>query len=338
MLFENVSILSLAHVDAPVRVTSAAIDDRLAPALATWGMRPGLLAGLSGIEARRYWEPGVQPSDAAVRAAEVAIARADLDRSLIGVCVNTSVCRDYLEPSTAALVHGKLGLSPRCLNFDLGNACLAFLNAMDMVGALLERGAVDYALIVDGENSRDITDKTVDRLLRPGTTSDDYRSQFASLTLGSGAAAMILTRSDLAPEGHRYLGCTSEAATNWSHLCRGTADFMETDTRQLLVQGLALAKRTLARAVVERDWRLDELDAFMLHQVSKVHTEQLTSRLGIPFDRCETIFREYGNIGPAAVPITLSKAVESGRVTRGSRVALMGIGSGLNCSMGEIIW
>ena len=50
------------------------------------------------------------------------------------------------------------------------------------------------------------------------------------------------------------------------------------------------------------------------------------------------LYPEFGNIGPAAVPITLSKAAESGRLHKGSRVALMGIGSGLNCSMAEIIW
>ena len=40
----------------------------------------------------------------------------------------------------------------------------------------------------------------------------------------------------------------------------------------------------------------------------------------------------------AAVPIVLSKAAEAGRISKGSRVALMGIGSGLNCSMAEVVW
>ena len=43
-------------------------------------------------------------------------------------------------------------------------------------------------------------------------------------------------------------------------------------------------------------------------------------------------------MGPAAVPVTLSKAVEQGSIQPGARVALMGIGSGLNCAMAEIIW
>ena len=45
-----------------------------------------------------------------------------------------------------------------------------------------------------------------------------------------------------------------------------------------------------------------------------------------------------GNIGPASLPITLSKSVEAGRVNGGDRVGLLGIGSGLNCAMSELRW
>jgi 3-oxoacyl-[acyl-carrier-protein] synthase-3 len=45
-----------------------------------------------------------------------------------------------------------------------------------------------------------------------------------------------------------------------------------------------------------------------------------------------------GNIGPASVPIVLAKVVEAGKLKAGDRVALLGIGSGLNCSMAEIVW
>jgi 3-oxoacyl-[acyl-carrier-protein] synthase-3 len=45
-----------------------------------------------------------------------------------------------------------------------------------------------------------------------------------------------------------------------------------------------------------------------------------------------------GNIGPASVPIVLAKAVQLGKVKAGDRIALLGIGSGLNCSMAEVVW
>jgi 3-oxoacyl-[acyl-carrier-protein] synthase-3 len=43
-------------------------------------------------------------------------------------------------------------------------------------------------------------------------------------------------------------------------------------------------------------------------------------------------------VGPASVPITLCKARELGRLKPGARVGLLGIGSGLNCTMAEVRW
>ena len=164
MQFKNVVIQSLAAIDAPVKVTSAEIGEQLRPAMERLGIRPGLIEEISGIKERGFWENGIQPSDAATMAAEKAIDEAGIDRDQIGVLINTSVCRDYLEPSTACLVHGNLGLHERCLNFDIGNACLAFLNGMDVAARMIERGEVEYALIVDAESSRPITEATIKRL------------------------------------------------------------------------------------------------------------------------------------------------------------------------------
>ena len=341
MQFQNVSILSLAHVDAPHRVTSSEVSSQLSETLHRLGMRQDLLETASGIEARRYWDEGVQPSQVAAQAGEKALQEAGMDRSRIGIIVNTSVCRDYIEPSTACLVHDRLGLSSECLNFDLGNACLAFLSAMQVVGNMIERGQIEYGLIVNGESARFVQEATIARLQRPETTDQDFRDQFATLTLGSGAVAMVLSRSDLAPEGHRFTGIVNRAATQHSGLCRGQMDHMVTDAKALLVAGLELASQTYAHAKEVFGWLkggVDQVDEYVMHQVSGTHTASLCQSLGLDMRKVMAIFPEFGNIGPASVPIVLSKAAESGRLQRGSRVALMGIGSGLNCSMAEVIW
>ena len=111
MKFKHVVIKSLAAVEPPIRVTSREIEQKLAPTLARLGIRDNLLEDVSGIGARRFWERGTSPSDAATLAAEKALDMAGIDRAKIGVIINTSVCRDYLEPSTACIVHGNLGLA-----------------------------------------------------------------------------------------------------------------------------------------------------------------------------------------------------------------------------------
>ncbi|HKK51009.1 MAG TPA: 3-oxoacyl-ACP synthase III, partial [Myxococcota bacterium] len=244
MNFENLSIVSVRHVDAPHVVTSSEIQAELSETMERLGLPANLLEGIAGIHERRFWNEQTEPSDAATLAAEVALEEADLDRSRLGMLINTSVCRDYIEPSTACLVHGNLKLSETCMNMDVGNACLAFLNGMEIVGNMIERGQIDYGMVVDGESSRFLIESTIERLKRPETDMKTFREEFASLTTGSGAVAMILARSDLAPQGHRFRGTYSRAATEHNRLCLGQVDRGVTDTKGLLVAGVQLSKET----------------------------------------------------------------------------------------------
>ena len=202
----NVSILSVCAVEAPIVATSASFDDRLTETYARTGMRSGMLEELAGVRERRWWPEDVSFADAAAMAGAKALAEAGIDPSQIGVMINSSVSRAYLEPSSAVAVHHQLNLPTSCLNFDLANACLGFVNAIQLAGTMIDNGQADYALIVDAEGSRELQEVTLDRLAGEDATADDLRSQFATLTLGSGSAAMVLGRADLHPEGHRVIG------------------------------------------------------------------------------------------------------------------------------------
>lgn len=338
MRFHNVSICSVSHVDAPTRVTSAHLEDQLAPTMKRLRIPSGLLEGLSGIRARRMWPSGTLPSDAATLAAQQAITAAQVDPRRLGILINTSVCRDFVEPSTACMVHGKLGLGPDCLNFDVGNACLGFLSGMEIIGNMIERGQVDYGLVVNGEDSRFIVSQTIERLRGPTADQAMFWSNFATLTLGSAAVAMVLCRSDLAPQGHRFVGGVTVAASEHRNLCRGQVDHMETDSTLLLTSGLQLARRTFDAAHRELGWTPGVLDEYVIHQVSKAHTEKFRAAFEIDPQKLLATYPEYGNVGPAGLPLVLSKAAEAGRLRSGDRVALMGIGSGLNCAMAEVVW
>jgi acyl-CoA:acyl-CoA alkyltransferase len=149
---------------------------------------------------------------------------------------------------------------------------------------------------------------------------------------------MVLARAELAPGAPRYRGGVTRAATQWNGLCRGNLDRMVTDTRMLLIEGLKLAQKTFIAARIALGWVVEEMDEFVIHQVSQVHTAAFVKAFGIDPKKVLTIFGEHGNIGPASVPIVLSKLRELGRLKKGDRVALLGIGSGLNCSMAEVVW
>ena len=330
------SIIAVAHVDAPIRVESEVIEQGFANSLARIGQRPGLVRALTGVVARRFWEEHVQPSDAATMAAQKVLAQCGIAPSSIGVLINTSVAKDFIEPSIASTVHGHLGLDPLCLNFDISNACLAFLDAIELAAMMIAQGRVRYALIVDGESSRLPVETTIQILAQTQMSEVELRNHFATLTLGSGAAAMVL--GPVGESEHIVEGRVSVAATQHNGLCRGQRDHMITDAPALLQAGVDVAQQAWARAEIELGWRRDNIDHLIMHQVGSAHSRSVVTRLGLSIDRAFLTYPEFGNMGPASIPITLSKAVEAGGVYPGHRLALMGIGSGLNCSMMGVRW
>ncbi len=332
--FTDTAVLSVSAADAPIVVTSAEFDAQLSETYERTGLRPGVLESLAGIVERRWWPPDVTFADAAAMAGAKALAEAGIDPAAVGLLIDTSVCRDHLEPSAAVDVHEQLSLSTSCLNFDLSNACLGFVNGMQLASMMIDSGQIEYALIVDGEGSRRTQEATIARLQRAETTKEDLLENFASLTLGSGGAAMVLGRASEHPEGHRFVGGVARAATQHNKLCVGDLDSMRTDSRGLLEAGVELAIDTWQESQLTFDW--SDLDAYVIHQVSKVHTAAITGSLGIDEARTPVIFPTRGNVGPASIPFTL--ALHSASFEAGQRIACMGIGSGLNAAVIEIAW
>lgn len=328
-------VLSVAAAEAPEVITSEWIDEQLAETYERTGLKPGQLAGLAGIEQRRWWNDDVGFAEAAAMAGRDALEAAGVEPGQIGMMISTSVCKDHLEPSMACDVHDRLGLPSSCLNFDVGNACLGFVNGMFLAANAIDAGTIDYALVVDGEGSRYTQERTLERLRAPEATAADVFAEFATLTLGSGAAAMVLTSLDRHPEAHRLVGGIARAATQHKQLCVGDLDGMSTDTHGLLVAGLELAEAAWKDSGAHFDWE-EGVDWYVMHQISQVHTTLVCERLGIDMAKVPLTFPHYGNVGPAALPITLASVHD--RIQPGERVLCMGIGSGLNASLTEIVW
>jgi acyl-CoA:acyl-CoA alkyltransferase len=330
----NTAMLAVSAVDAPQVVTSEEFDDRLAHTLTRLGLRPGLLQGLAGIHERRWFGEDTTYVDAAATAGAKALAEAGIAPDRVGLMINSSVSRAYLEPSSAVAIHHQLGLPTSCMNFDLANACLGFVNAMHVAATMIDAGHIEYALVVDGEDARYTQESTLARLEQDSTTAADLFREFATLTLGSGAAGMVLGPADRHQGAHRLVGGVARSATEHHELCVGDLQRMRTDTKGLMDAGLDLAEAAWLEARDDHDWAA--MDCYVIHQVSSVHTSSLCARLGIDPDRVPLTFPILGNVGPASVPITLAR--QAGSLVAGDRVLCMGIGSGLNTSFTEIRW
>jgi 3-oxoacyl-[acyl-carrier-protein] synthase-3 len=320
-------------------MTSEEIETKLSPLYQRAKLPEGRLELQTGIRRRGFWPTGTRPSTIASEAAEKILK--NFPREKIDILIHASVCRDFLEPATAAQVHRNLCLPPETMISDLSNACLGVLSAILMTGQMIESGAIKTALIVSGENGGPLLQETLKHLLNdPEMNRKKIKPFMASLTIGSAGVAVLLTHDSLAPDAPKILGGTTLTDSESVDLCQGDGStnglMMETDSEALLKSGVKLSKENWEKTKALLGWELP--DKIIPHQVGTAHRLAFLETLGLPTDRDFETFREFGNTGSAALPLTLMKANEAGFFKKGDKVALLGIGSGLTSTMLGVEW
>lgn len=347
MQYQNVCVEVFAYTLPEEVVTSEAIEARLRPLYDRLRLPEGRLELMTGIRQRRFWPPGTMPSEKSVETAEKAIRLSGIDRREIGALVHGSVCRDYLEPATACSVHHRLRLRPDCILYDVSNACLGLLNGMVQVAGMIELGQIRAGLVVGTESSRALVEATIDQLNRDtGLTRNDVKPAFASLTIGSGSAAVLLCDRELSRTGNRLLGGVARANTEFCGLCQGdhgavegeSRPLMQTDSEGLLRRGVETAKAAFAGFCGEIGWPAGEIHKTFCHQVGRAHQKLLFEALGLDPSLDYTTLEWLGNTGSVALPMTAAIGIEQGRLKRDDHVALLGIGSGINVLMLGVEW
>ena len=306
------------------------------------GTKLGFLELLTGIRERRIWKPGTRPSQVASASARKALQNARVDPAEVDLVIHTGVCRDALEPATATMIHGELGLSPRCMPFDLSNACLGFLNGLWVSAHMIEAGSVKTALVVSGENAGPIYHDTIETLRQHPEDEGLLRRNLASLTLGSASVAYVLRHQDTSFARHFLVGGAAETDSSSRELCRGEGDLyhqrMETNTAELMKKGLALSQICWESFKTALGWSRDTPDHIFNHQVSRSHQQKVFELLELdPAKGCED-FDWLGNTGTVAAPLSLALRAEKKGLRKGDALAILGIGSGLNSMMLGVVW
>ncbi len=113
---------------------------------------------------------------------------------------------------------------------------------------------------------------------------------------------------------------------------------MQTDSEKMLVAGVELARQTWIDFHAVTGWTPETPSRFICHQVGSAHRRKLYETLGLALERDFSTFETLRNMGSVSLPATLACAAEAGAVQPGDKVALLGIGSGLNCMMLALEW
>ena len=113
---------------------------------------------------------------------------------------------------------------------------------------------------------------------------------------------------------------------------------MQTDSHELLQQGVKVAAGMWQKLQSCSGWQADEPDLICTHQVGKFHRALLYEKLGLPLEKDYSSFPLLGNCGSASLPATCALALEQGRLKTGDKLLMLGIGSGINASGLAVQW
>ena len=195
-----------------------------------------------------------------------------------------------------------------------------------------------------GENGRPLVEQTLATLVERPFSRNEIKPYFANLTIGSGAVAAIVCHRSLVPgPAHRLLGGVARAATEHSELCQGDtlgaeALAMQTDSEQLLLAGVALAAQTWDDFARRPAGTPPGSTGSSATRSVPATGASSTSASGWTWPRTSPRSRPWATWARSPCRPRSPPRPRPGRCVRGDRVALFGIGSGLNCMMLALEW
>ncbi len=331
----SIGLIDISHCEPDEFISSDEIEQKLSPVYDRLKLPYGRIEMQTGIKSRGIY-PNKKPSDISTMAAQNLFRQNKVKPDEIDLLIHASVCRDFLEPSTASVVHHKLGLKASCISFDLSNACLGVVSAIQIVKDMINSGSIDKAMIVTGENSFPLLSKTINTLTEDHElTRKTIKKYFANFTIGSAGVAIVIGKADENCLG-QINSIKTLSDTCGFDLCMGDGSteglVMETNSELLMKKGVALA---------QKNWETfsdNDFDHYICHQVGINHRKLLYEKLDLDISKDYASFEKYGNTGSAALPLTLALAIQDKQFKTGDDIALLGIGSGIHTTMMSLKW
>ncbi|WP_243769568.1 beta-ketoacyl-ACP synthase III [Streptomyces cyanogenus] len=271
-----------------------------------------------GIKSRRIAADFESVADMAGKAAERALANADVraaDIDMVIVATCTAVDR---SPNIAARVAHTIGV-PAPAAIDVNTACSGFPHALALADQSIRVGSARRALVVGVEKLSDFT---------------DWTDRTTCVLIGDGAGAAVLEACDEPEVSPVLWGSVPEM---------GEAVRIEAPSNTFSQAGQTVYRWTttalpeIALKVCERAGvRPEELGGVVLHQANLRIIEPLARKIGAVNAVVARDVVESGNTSAASIPLALSKLIERGEIEKGSPVLLFAFGGGLTYA-GQII-
>lgn len=282
----------------------------------------------TGIVERRIAEDDVATSDLSVKAARLAIKRAQIDPLEIEMILVATVTPDTFFPSTACYVQKGLG-AKNASAMDISAACAGFLYGLDLANGLIVSGQYNTILVVGGEVFNNIV---------------DWNDRNTCVLFGDGAGAAVVQATE-EPRGilSSYIGSDGDYADInllgipaggsrmpvTSNAIDQNLNKIQMNGREVFKLGVRLMPEAAERALKKANVSVDDIDLLIPHQANLRIIEAVGHRLGVPRDKVYVNVDKYGNTSAATVIIALDEAIQEERAKPDDLILLVTFGAGL---------
>jgi 3-oxoacyl-[acyl-carrier-protein] synthase-3 len=284
------------------------------------------VVALAGVKARRLADDSICSSDLCTTAADNIIKSLGWERDSIGAVIMVTQSPDYLLPSTACVVHQRLGLSDECAAFDLGLGCSGYPYGLWVGAMMINTGGIKRVLVLHGET--------------PSRFSDES-DRSVSLLFGDTGSATALEAADSAVSGDWFFKLHTDG-TGINDMIIEAGGFRNrfSEDRQkycVRMNGQNIFNFTIKRVPPliqdSLDFSkngLDEVDYYIFHQSNQFIIKHILRKMKIPDQKAPMILGEFGNAGGASIPLTITMGDLVRPEDRSLKLMLLGYGVGLS--------
>jgi 3-oxoacyl-[acyl-carrier-protein] synthase-3 len=247
-------------------------------------------------------------AETAAHAARMAMERAGLQASDIGMVISGSCSPQWTAPAEACTVAAELGIE--ALSVDVSSACSTFAAQLDYLNRARPDALPDFVLIVQPENN---------------TRAVDFSDRRAAVIWGDASAAAIVSAKHAARARVTYTSLHSNPA-NWRKVRIPAGGHFEQDGSA--VQRFAIREGSSALSELIAHAKGDsERVSFVGHQANLLVLEGICRRVGVDSERHFHNVEDFGNCGAAGAPSVLSQRWDL--FEPGDEVAVALVGAGL---------
>jgi 3-oxoacyl-[acyl-carrier-protein] synthase-3 len=272
----------------------------------------------TGIRSRYLAEPGTTSSELGLIAAQRALEMAGIAGSELDLIIVATSTPDFIFPSTACLIQGKLG-NKGAAAFDVQAVCAGFTYALGIAEKFIRSGSHKKALVIGAE--------VFSRIL-------DWNDRGTCVLFGDGAGAVVLEASEkpgiLATAMHAD-GSQNGILNVPGQICGGqvTGDpFLRMDGQAVFKFAVRVLADIAEEVCQAAGLQTNEVDWLIPHQANIRIIEATGRKLGVDRNKVIVTVVRHGNTSAASVPLALDEAVRDGRIQRGQKVLLEGVGGG----------